>query len=182
MENKLSTKQWIAIVVALLAVAAILLSSFKISLSSKLGDVIKTSPEGFNEEITKKENITMTETNNWLPDFESINNQGNSFRTEDLVSGEGKEAVEGSEVTVNYEGFLTNGTKFDSSWDRGLPFGFVIGAQMVIEGWDKGVLGMKEGGVRMLVIPANMAYGDRDLGPIPANSTLVFIVELKEVK
>lgn len=182
MENKLSTKQWIAIVVALLAVAAILLSSFRTSLSSKLEGVIKTSPEDFNEEIIKKENTTMTEANNWLPDFESIRTQGDTFRTEDLVSGEGKEAISGSEVIVNYEGFLTNGVKFDSSWDRGTPFGFVLGSQMVIEGWDKGVLGMKEGGVRMLVIPANMAYGDRDLGPIPANSTLVFIVELKEVK
>ena len=180
MQNKLSTKQWIAIVVALLAVAAILASSFKISLGSKLENMVMDSSKELNGELINEEN--MTEKNNWLPDFEAIKNQGDSFRSEDLVLGEGKEAINGSEVSVNYEGFLTDGSKFDSSFDRGLPFGFILGSQMVIQGWDQGVLGMKEGGVRMLVIPAEMAYGDRAIGPIPANSTLIFIVELVEVK
>ncbi len=100
----------------------------------------------------------------------------------DTVVGEGKEAVKGALLTMNYEGFLENGTKFDSSLDRGRPFEFVIGSGRVIKGWDQGIMGMKEGGKRTLHIPANLAYGDRAVGGIiPPNSNLIFHVELIEV-
>lgn len=102
--------------------------------------------------------------------------------SEDLVVGTGTEAVSGKHVTVNYEGKLLNGTVFDSSYTRGTPFDFDLGAGQVIQGWDQGVAGMKVGGKRKLVIPASLAYGDRAIGPIPANSTLVFEVELLNVK
>ena len=100
----------------------------------------------------------------------------------DLVVGTGTEAVAGKHIVVNYKGTLMDGTEFDSSYSRGVPFDFDLGAGQVIAGWDQGFSGMKVGGKRKLVIPANLAYGERAIGPIPANSTLVFEVELLEVK
>lgn len=97
----------------------------------------------------------------------------------DLVLGTGDEAVTGKQVSVHYTGTLTNGQKFDSSHDRGKPFGFPLGAGRVIKGWDQGVAGMKVGGKRKLVIPPELGYGARGFPPvIPPNSTLVFEVEL----
>ncbi|HJL55849.1 MAG: FKBP-type peptidyl-prolyl cis-trans isomerase [Candidatus Pacebacteria bacterium] len=99
----------------------------------------------------------------------------------DTVIGTGEEAVAGKIITVHYTGTLTNGAKFDSSIDRGEPFRFILGAGQVIQGWEQGFAGMKVGGKRSLVIPANMAYGDRAIGAIPAGSTLLFDVELLAV-
>ena len=101
---------------------------------------------------------------------------------EDIVVGTGEEAVSGKRVTVDYAGTLENGTKFDSSYDRGTPFSFNLGAGEVIEGWDKGVAGMKVGGKRKLVIPSALGYGERGAGGvIPPNATLIFEVELLAV-
>jgi len=100
----------------------------------------------------------------------------------DLVVGTGQEAKTGIMVSVHYTGWLTDGTKFDSSVDRGQPFDFSIGAGNVIKGWDDGVVGMKIGGYRILVIPPNMAYGPQGQGSIPANATLVFEIVLLNIK
>jgi FKBP-type peptidyl-prolyl cis-trans isomerase len=100
----------------------------------------------------------------------------------DEVVGTGDEAVAGKTVSVNYTGTLTDGTKFDSSYDRNQPFEFVLGSGQVIKGWDEGVAGMKVGGKRKLVIPPSLGYGAQAQGSIPANSTLVFEVELLSVK
>lgn len=100
----------------------------------------------------------------------------------DLVVGTGTEAVSGKNIVVNYRGTLMDGTEFDSSYGRGVPFDFDLGAGQVIAGWEQGFVGMKVGGKRRLVIPANLGYGDRAIGPIPPNSTLIFEVELLEVK
>jgi len=102
---------------------------------------------------------------------------------ENLAVGTGVEAVSGDKVTVHYTGWLTDGTKFDSSLDRGQPFSFKIGARQVIEGWDRGLQGMQVGGVRKLTIPPELAYGDRAVGGglIPANSTLVFEIRLLKI-
>ena len=98
---------------------------------------------------------------------------------EDLVVGTGTAAASGQKVTVHYTGWLTNGTKFDSSKDRGDPFVFPLGKGQVIKGWDQGVQGMKVGGKRKLTIPPDMGYGSRGAGGvIPPNATLVFEVEL----
>ncbi len=97
---------------------------------------------------------------------------------EDTLVGTGEEALVGKKVTVHYTGTFADGTKFDSSLDRGTPFEFSLGAGEVIKGWDQGVAGMKVGGKRKLVIPPDLGYGDRAIGPIPANSTLYFEVEL----
>jgi len=102
---------------------------------------------------------------------------------EDMEVGTGIEAANGDRVTVHYTGWLIDGTKFDSSIDRGQPFVFSLGAGEVIQGWDRGVRGMQVGGVRKLTIPPELAYGDRPVGGglIPANSTLVFEVQLLEI-
>lgn len=105
------------------------------------------------------------------------------LKIEDLKVGTGTEAKAGNTVTVHYTGWLTNGNKFDSSVDRGQPFPFKLGAGQVIQGWDKGVAGMKVGGKRRLMIPPQMGYGERGAGNvIPPNATLVFEVELLDVK
>jgi len=100
----------------------------------------------------------------------------------DEVVGTGPEAHTGQTVTVHYTGTLTNGEKFDSSHDRNRPFTFSLGAGDVIKGWDEGIVGMKVGGKRKLVIPADQAYGSEQKGPIPPNSTLLFDVELLGVQ
>jgi FKBP-type peptidyl-prolyl cis-trans isomerase FkpA len=98
---------------------------------------------------------------------------------EEIQVGSGAEAVAGKQVSVHYTGWLTNGTKFDSSVDRGRPFQFRLGAGDVIKGWDQGVAGMKIGGKRKLTIPPELGYGARGAGGvIPPNATLVFEVEL----
>lgn len=100
----------------------------------------------------------------------------------DVKAGSGTVATPGKTVTVHYTGWLADGAKFDSSVDRHEPFQFVLGAGRVIHGWDEGVAGMKVGGTRQLRIPPGLGYGSRPNGPIPANSTLVFDVELLDVK
>jgi FKBP-type peptidyl-prolyl cis-trans isomerase FkpA len=98
---------------------------------------------------------------------------------EDVTVGTGAAAVAGKKVKVHYTGWLTNGTKFDSSKDRGDPFEFSLGGGQVIKGWDEGVQGMKIGGKRKLTIPPGLGYGARGAGGvIPPNATLVFEVEL----
>ncbi|WP_320664975.1 FKBP-type peptidyl-prolyl cis-trans isomerase [Prochlorococcus sp. MIT 1223] len=98
----------------------------------------------------------------------------------ELEVGSGSEASAGKNVSVNYRGTLENGKEFDSSYGRS-PFTFPLGAGQVIKGWDEGVSGMKVGGKRKLIIPPELGYGSRGIGPIPANSTLIFEVELLEV-
>lgn len=101
----------------------------------------------------------------------------------DITLGQGKEAKTGDRASVHYKGTLLDGTEFDSSYDRGKPFEFVLGQNQVIQGWEKGVLGMKVGGKRKLIIPPLLAYGEKGIpGAIPPNATLEFLVELLEVK
>ena len=103
---------------------------------------------------------------------------------EDIVEGEGPEAKSGDRVSMQYVGVLySDGTEFDASWERGEPFEFTLGAGEVIPGWDQGIVGMKVGGRRELVIPPDLAYGPAGQPPtIPPDSTLVFIVDLEDIK
>jgi FKBP-type peptidyl-prolyl cis-trans isomerase len=105
------------------------------------------------------------------------------LKIEDTEEGTGAEAKSGDKVSVHYTGFLTDGSPFDSSLASGQPFEFTLGAGEVISGWDQGVAGMKVGGKRKLMIPPDMAYGDQGAGGvIPPGATLVFDVELLEIK
>ncbi len=110
---------------------------------------------------------------------ENMITTNSGLKYEDLVLGDGAEAVKGKNVSVHYTGWLEDGTKFDSSLDRGQPFTFLLGAGNVIQGWEEGVAGMKVGGKRRLVIPPEIGYGSTGAGGvIPPNATLVFEVEL----
>ena len=109
---------------------------------------------------------------------------GSGLMIEEVKAGDGALATKGKVVSVHYTGTLTNGTKFDSSLDRGQPIEFMLGAGQVIKGWDQGIEGMKVGGKRKLTIPPELGYGARGTpgGPITPNATLVFDVELVAVK
>ena len=107
--------------------------------------------------------------------------QSGGLVTQDVAVGSGALAQSGDTVTVNYTGQLETGAVFDTSVGRA-PFSFTLGAGSVIAGWEQGILGMKVGGKRLLVIPASLGYGAAGYGPIPANATLIFEVELLSVK
>ena len=123
-------------------------------------------------------------------DSSQMSNNASELIKKDLVVGQGREAEAGTNVTVHYTGWLydpsaadTRGQKFDSSVDRGEPFVFFLGGGQVIQGWDEGVAGMKVGGKRTLIIPPEMGYGASGAGGvIPPNATLLFDVELLDVK
>ena len=105
------------------------------------------------------------------------------LKYEDTVEGQGAVAEAGQQVSVHYTGWLTDGSKFDSSKDRNMPFDFPLGAGHVIRGWDEGVQGMKIGGTRKLTIPPQLGYGAAGAGGvIPPNATLIFEVELLAIK
>ncbi|MGB3922269.1 MAG: FKBP-type peptidyl-prolyl cis-trans isomerase [Minisyncoccia bacterium] len=104
------------------------------------------------------------------------------FVAEDLLLGTGPEAARGDTVVVHYIGSFPDGKIFDSSLDRNVPFEFILGTGSVIRGWDEGIVGMRAGGRRILIIAPDYAYGTAGAGPIPPNSTLIFEVELLEIK
>lgn len=104
------------------------------------------------------------------------------LKIEDIKEGSGPAVKSGDTVVINYTGTLTNGKKFDSSYDRGQPFETQIGVGNVIKGWDEGVVGMKVGGKRKLTIPPELGYGNQQIDSIPPNSTLIFEVELEGIK
>ena len=114
---------------------------------------------------------------------EEQNQMTELLKIETLKEGTGRAIVKGDTAVVHYTGWLVNGTKFDSSLDRGEPFSFPLGAGQVIAGWDQGVLGMKVGEKRKLTIAPELAYGSSGAGGIiPPNATLIFEVELLEIK
>ena len=111
-----------------------------------------------------------------------VHKLASGLQYEDVVVGSGKMAEPGMNVSVHYTGTLTNGEKFDSSYDRGQPIQFQLGAGRVIQGWEEGIKGMRIGGKRKLTIPPDLGYGANGTGPIPPNATLLFDVELVDVK
>lgn len=116
--------------------------------------------------------------------YDAVDGNGNlkNMVIDDINKGSGAEVVAGDTVSVHYVGTLQDGTEFDNSKKRGTPFEFTVGGGQVIKGWDEGLVGMQVGGQRILVIPPHMAYGADGIGPIPGNATLVFSIELVEIK
>lgn len=106
----------------------------------------------------------------------------NDLKIEDTQVGSGDEVKSGDTIVIHYKGTLENGTQFDSSYDRGQPFETQIGVGRLIKGWDQGIPGMKVGGKRKLTIAPELGYGSQDMGSIPPNSTLIFEVELIDIK
>jgi peptidylprolyl isomerase len=114
---------------------------------------------------------------------EGVVETGSGLQYEELECGDGQEAKRGDTVVVHYTGTLEDGTKFDSSLDRGQPFPFTIGAGQVIQGWEEGIAGMKIGGKRKLTIPPELAYGKAGRPPvIPKSATLIFEVTLVDIQ
>lgn len=125
----------------------------------------------------KPEEVTKTFENKDAP----VQTMESGLKYQDIKVGTGAEAETGKHIYVHYSGYLTDGTKFDSSLSRGKPFDLVLGAGRVIKGWDLGIVGMKVGGKRKLLIPSNLGYGTQGGGPIPPNADLIFDVELLKV-
>lgn len=138
----------------------------------------------FNKDSSTSTNTATTSTQgtNTMPQAKTAAPAGD-LKIEDMKKGSGTEAAPGKTVSVHYTGWLTDGKKFDSSLDRGQPFEFILGQGQVIQGWDRGVAGMKIGGKRKLTIPPHLGYGEHGAGAvIPPNATLVFEVELLGVR
>jgi len=172
--------KWIAVVAAL-AVTGVFFGGLSIYMSATGTPEAEQEVTSFGSDLNKAEDTNTTAVNNT-----NQLNQNTNMPTEleiiDVVVGTGAEAKVGDTVEVHYSGTFVDGTKFDSSYDRGQTFPFKLGAGMVIAGWDQGVAGMKVGGKRKLVIPSDLAYGPNDYGPIPGGSTLLFDVELVGIK
>jgi FKBP-type peptidyl-prolyl cis-trans isomerase len=137
--------------------------------------------ESPSETVSPEVSATVMPSVSTSPSNYKIIKMDNGLQIQDIVVGKGPAAKSGDMVSVNYSGTFTDGKKFDSSYDRGVPFSFKLGAGQVIQGWDLGVVGMKVGGKRKLVIPPTLGYGPNDYGPIPGNSTLIFEVELVKI-
>jgi FKBP-type peptidyl-prolyl cis-trans isomerase len=162
----LTRQEWIGVCVAIIATTFIFFGGSLWNFFFGAGDVVRniqgSDPQATQIELT---NVSTVE----------------GLEIYDIQVGTGDEAVKGKTVSAHYIGFLPDGTKFDSSEKRG-PHEFTLGARTVIEGWDLGLVGMKEGGIRRLVISPELGYGNQPIGPIPANSTLIFEVQLVDVK
>jgi FKBP-type peptidyl-prolyl cis-trans isomerase len=132
--------------------------------------------------FSNKDNFSIDQESDVSEDIYSVDSQENidfdELKIETVEEGSGKEAEEGDEVSVHYTGTLKDGTKFDSSYDRGEPYTFVLGIGQVIDGWDQGIVGMKIGEKRRLEIPSDLGYGEAGSGVIPPNAGLIFETEL----
>lgn len=135
-------------------------------------------------EIESKKDIIFANTTDSNPvakTSQPVTQSTTELKIEDIVVGTGKEVKSGDKVSINYKGTLLDGTEFDSSYKRNKAFETEIGSGKVIKGWDQGIIGLKEGGKRRLMIPANLGYGNQPQTNIPANSTLIFEVELLKI-
>ena len=136
--------------------------------------VVQVSPGATENPVAEMLQVVRDESTDWVVTESRL-------KYVDLVVGEGAMPQTAQTVSVHYRGILENGKQFDSSYDRNRPFEFRLGVGQVIKGWDEGVASMKIGGKRLLVIPPDLGYGARQVGPIPENATLIFQVELLKI-
>lgn len=182
-------KNFLYIMLGVAIILIIVLATSQNKTSTQPGDMLNnmlTSPtpainlneQGINTNMTSTTTTTYpsTATNSAPLEME------NGLVVQDTAIGTGPEVKNGDTIVIHYNGTLEDGTKFDSSYNRGQPFETQIGVGRVIQGWDLGVVGMKAGGKRTLTIPPELGYGDQAAGTIPPNSTLIFEVELIAVK
>jgi FKBP-type peptidyl-prolyl cis-trans isomerase len=172
--RKLTFNEWVAVVIAVAVVSYFFFFNGKF-FSFSTGE---SSLASVNNPIEVRNTTNASTTEIMAENTYSLP----GIQVADVVVGSGEEAIAGKTVIVNYTGMLQDGTVFDSSIPRGVPFDFVLGAGDVIKGWDEGVAGMKVGGKRVLVIAPEKAYGNMAVGSIPPNSTLIFEVELLDVQ
>ena len=166
----------VAVMVVALSVVRFKSDTFALSPATKgntQSAVIAVSQDKRTADVTLEAN---------LKDAFTANGKLADLVIDDVRLGEGREVKSGDAVSVHYIGTTQDGVRFDNSYERGEPFEFTVGDGKVIEGWEKGLIGMKVGGQRILVIPSRMAYGNRKVGPIPPDSPLVFTIELMEIK
>lgn len=156
--KKLSKKEWIAVSLAIVFVAYTLFG----------GNIMALFQRGFS--------------NGEAAAVGGADLGSSGITVADVLAGQGKEAKSGDQVAVNYVLALQDGTVIQNSKDFGVPFTFTLGAGDVIAGWEKGIEGMKVGGIRTIVVPPELGYGARGNGPIPPNATLVFTIELVEIQ
>ena len=150
-------------------------------------DTVRSKPLGAQTQAPGKSNVGAPEKVTFNPslnvDLAMMALSSSGLYWKDMAVGDGAEAVRGSTAVVNYTGWLPDGREFDSSKNAGQPFSFRVGGGRVIQGWDEGVAGMRVGGRRLLVIPPALGYGASGVGGvIPGNATLVFQVELLDVR
>jgi FKBP-type peptidyl-prolyl cis-trans isomerase len=187
--KKLTRNQWVAVTVALVVVGIFFTtgSMFGPFFGPEAQQISQIATQSANVSASDMQISEVSQTNsNKTMDSKADDSFSTSvagFEKQDVVVGTGAEAVAGKLITVNYSGAFTDGKVFDSSYSRGVPFEFTLGAGQVIAGWDEGFDGMKVGGKRRLIIPAAFGYGPSGIpGVIPPNATLVFEVELLGVR
>lgn len=166
-----------------LSVAIMALALFLLRIESTPGEVVAVDgDQQVGLVVVSQDGERDTALRNAL--VEATDDRGNveQLLVNDVVVGTGPAVAAGDTVAVHYIGTLQNGQEFDNSNKRGEPFTFTVGAGQVIQGWDQGLVGMQVGGQRILVIPAELGYGNRSVGPIPRNSTLVFSIELVSIE
>lgn len=172
-----TTRTWTVFLAAALAAAALACGG------EEAGDADGTTPDADGTRATAVPADATCESLAALP-ADTMQAQGDGLRTLQVEEGEGRAAASGDTVVAHYLGCLTDGEEFDASYDRGEPISFVLGTGRVIPGWDRGLEGLRPGGVRILRIPPELGYGSRGTpeGPIPPDATLLFQVEMVEVR
>ncbi len=165
------------------SVAAMSLALFLLRVDGSLSPTVEDASGQTASVVVASENNTPEALSATLIEAKSPVNGGlEKLIVNDVIVGYGEEVKEGSTVEVNYIGTLQNGQQFDNSYQKGQPFVFTVGEGKVIQGWDDGIIGMKVGGQRILVVPSSLAYGKDGYGPIPGDATLVFAIELLSIK
>lgn len=150
--------------------------------SLKVNDNPQNSSNNSNSSNSSSSAVSSTPTADELRQYETNYKTKDAAFFGDITTGDGETAVAGKTIVVDYRGWLTNGTIFDESYKTNKHFSFVLGKQQVIAGWEQGILGMKVGGKRRIIVPPAVGYGANANGPIPANSLLVFDVEMLAVQ